>query len=220
MQLFKIISIGLLISCFTIFGISLNKNSNLKFHHSEFLNSSDFQEGDIIFQSSISEQCEAIMLATKSEYTHCGIIFKEGDELIVLEAVQPVSSTPLKNWTARGKNGHYVVKRLRNADSVFTNDVLKAMKNKGREYLGKNYDMTFEWSDDKMYCSELVWKLYKHTTGIEVGKLQQLKEFDLTSKQVKRKLKERYGKKVPLNEIVISPGSIFESNLLTTVYSN
>lgn len=220
MQLFKIISIGLFISCFTVFGISLSNKVDLKFHHAELLNSTDFQEGDIIFQSSISEQCEAIKLATKSEYTHCGIIFKEGNEYFVLEAVQPVSSTPLKNWTARGEKGHYVLKRLRNADSVLTDEILKTMKTKGREYLGKNYDMTFEWSDEKMYCSELVWKLYNHATGIEVGKLQQLKEFDLTSKQVKQKLKERYGKKVPLNEIVISPGSIFESNLLITVYSN
>jgi uncharacterized protein YycO len=220
MQLLKIISIGVFISCFAVFGISLSKKTDLKFHHAELLNSTDFQEGDIIFQSSISEQCEAIKLATKSEYTHCGIIFKEGNEYFVLEAVQPVSSTPLKNWTARDENGHYVVKRLRNADSVLTDEVLQKMKTKGKEYLGKDYDMTFEWSDDKIYCSELVWKLYNHATGMEVGKLQQLKEFDLTSKQVKQKLKERYGKKVPLNEIVISPGSIFDSNLLITVYSN
>src|SRR5437867_163185 len=23
------------------------------------------------------------------------------------------------------------------------------------------YDLTFEWSDDKIYCSELVWKVYE-----------------------------------------------------------
>jgi hypothetical protein len=37
---------------------------------------------------------------------------------------------------------------------------------------------------------------------------------------VKKKMKERYGNKIPLNEIVISPASIFNSELLVTVKSN
>jgi hypothetical protein len=53
--------------------------------------------------------------------------------------------------------------------------------------------------------------------GIEIGNLQELREFDLTSDIVKNKMKERYGDKIPLNEKVISPSSMFESDKLMTV---
>ena len=94
------------------------------------------------------------------------------------------------------------------------------MKQVGDQFNGKNYDLTFEWSDDKIYCSELIWKIYQRATGIEIGKLEKLSDFDLTNEAVKKKMKERYGDKIPTEEIVISPASIFDSELLTTVKSN
>jgi hypothetical protein len=179
-----------------------------------------FNDGDMIFQSSISPQCKAIQLATRSPYSHCGIIFYEQDKPYVLEAVQPVTVTKLEHWIARGEKQHYAVKRLKNADQVLTNSTLAKMKAIGKDFIGKNYDATFEWSDDKIYCSELIWKIYQRGAGIEVGKLEKLKDFDLSSPEVKAKLKERYGNNVPLNETVISPASIFNSPLLITVTSN
>jgi hypothetical protein len=68
-----------------------------------------------------------------------------------------------------------------------------------------------------MYCSELVWKIYKQSVDLEVGKLQKLGDFDLTHDAVKAKLKERFGSKLPLNETVISPAAMFESDLLEEV---
>lgn len=94
------------------------------------------------------------------------------------------------------------------------------MKSEGEKFKGKNYDLTFEWSDNKIYCSELVWKIYQRATGIEIGKLEKLSDFDLTSEVVKKKMKERYGNKIPIDEIVISPAAIFDSELLTTVKEN
>jgi hypothetical protein len=87
-------------------------------------------------------------------------------------------------------------------------------------FIGKNYDKTFEWSDDKIYCSELIWKIYQRATGIEIGQLEKLSDLDLTNEAVKSIMKKRYGNKIPLNETVISPSSIFESELLITVVSN
>ena len=81
----------------------------------------------------------------------------------------------------------------------------------------KSYDIYFEWSDDKIYCSELVWKIYKETLNIEIGDLQELREFDLTNEIVKNKMKERYGNDIPLDEKVISPATMFESDKLVTV---
>jgi hypothetical protein len=180
-------------------------------------NASQVQNGDLIFQISQSGQSKAIQLATGSKYSHCGIIYIENGKYFVFEAVQPVKKTPLDEWISRGKNGHYVIKRLKNAKNVLTRDVLKKMKVEGDKFAGKSYDLTFEWSDDRIYCSELIWKVYQRATGIEIGKLEKLSDFDLTSNTVKKKMLERYGTKIPTDEIVISPAAIFNSDLLVTV---
>ena len=180
----------------------------------------ELRDGDLIFQTSLSQQSQAIQLATKSKYSHCGLIYKDGKEYYVFEAVQPVKRTPLDKWIARGKNGKYVIKRLKSADQILTTSTLTMMKKIGEEFKGKNYDLTFEWSDEKIYCSELIWKIYKRATGIEIGKLEKISDFDLTNPAVKKKMRERYGNKIPTDEIVISPAAIFDSPLLMTVKSN
>ena len=182
--------------------------------------SPEVQSGDLIFQTSLSGQSKAVQLATKSKYSHCGIIYKEGKNVYVFEAIQPVKRTPLNKWIARGQGGKYVVKRLKNADEVLTPTALEKMKKVGDQFNGKNYDLTFEWSDDRIYCSELIWKIYQRATGIEIGKLGTLRDFDLSSNTVRKKMKERYGNNVPMNETVISPAAIFESELLMTVIAN
>lgn len=176
--------------------------------------------GDLIFQTSLSAQSKAIQLATNSNYSHCGIIYNDNGQFYVFEAIQPVKTTPIDKWIARGKNGHYVIKRLKNADKILTAATLQKMKQVGENFKGKSYDLTFEWSDDKIYCSELIWKIYQRATGIEIGKLQKLSDFDLKNEAVKQKLKERFGDKFPTEETVISPAAIFESELLTTVREN
>ncbi len=138
----------------------------------------------------------------------------------MVEAIQPVSLTPLDEWIARGENGQYVVKRLKNSKQILTPDILNKMKMEGEKFIGKNYDFNFEWNDDKIYCSELVWKIYKRATGIEIGKLEKLGDFDLTNNKVKSIIEKRYGNDIPVNEIVISPVSIFNCKLLYTVNEN
>ena len=181
---------------------------------------SSIQNGDIIFHTSKSAQSKAIQLATHSKYSHVGIIYEKGGNYYVYEAVQPVKLTPLNQWINRGDKGHYVIKRLKNADEILTPDVLRKMKTLGEKYKGKNYDIYFEWSDDRIYCSELVWKIYREATGIEIGQLESLSDFDLSSNAVKEKMKERYGNAIPMDEKVISPAAMFKSNKLTTVKEN
>ena len=180
----------------------------------------EIKNGDLIFHTSRSGQSKAIQLATKSKYSHCGLIYKDGNDCYVFEAVQPVKRTSLDSWIARGQDGKYVIKRLKNADQVLTPTTLIKMKQVGDQFNGKNYDRTFEWSDDRIYCSELIWKIYQRATGIEIGKLKKLSNFDLTNETVLEIMKERYGNKIPTEEIVISPASIFDSELLITVKSN
>ncbi|MEJ6749382.1 MAG: YiiX family permuted papain-like enzyme [Flavobacteriales bacterium] len=180
----------------------------------------EFMSGDIIFQTSESNQSKAIQIATKSRYSHMGIIYLQDNEYYVFEAVQPVKLTLLTDWIKRGENEHYVVKRLKNSKEVLTSEKLSDMKVIGNRFLGKNYDLYFEWSDERIYCSELVWKIYKEALGIEVGELETLQDFDLTNEAVTEKLRERYGNNIPKNELVISPASMFKSEKLQTIYQN
>ena len=138
----------------------------------------------------------------------------------MFEANKYVTKTPIEKWISKGKEKHYVIKRLKNADQLLSNQMLQKMKQEGLKYYGKRYDGKFEWSDNKIYCSELVWKIYQRTTGLEIGKLEKLSDFNLSHKSVKDIIKNRYQNKIPINETVISPASIFNSELLMTVKSN
>ena len=186
----------------------------------ELVDKDEIQNGDLIFQTSLSRQSKAIQLATKSKYSHCGLIYKNGRDYFVFEAVQPVKLTPLDKWIARGKDAMFVIKRLKNSDKLLTAAALEKMKEIGDQFKGKSYDLTFEWSDDKIYCSELIWKIYQRATGLEIGKLEKLKDFDLRDKAVQAKMKERYGNRFPMDETVISPVAIFDSELLMTIKTN
>lgn len=178
------------------------------------------KEGDIIFHESMTDQARALKLATKSRYTHVAILFRNGNEWYVEEAVQPVKYTRLSDFIGRGKNSHYAVKRIRNSSSLLTSKKINELKTYGRSFLGKNYDLTFEWSDRKIYCTELVWKLYKKVLNVEVGRLEHLGDFDLSDPFVKRIMKDRYGSRIPYDELVISPKAMFESDVLETVVVN
>ncbi len=140
------------------------------------------------------------------------MLFRKGQPY-VFEAVQPVKFTPLKAWLARGKGGRYVAKRTRQPLDA---TALAIFHRQAQRYVGKPYDLTFEWSDERMYCSELVWKLYKEA-GIELAPLAKLGSFDLSDPVVQKILKQRYGSNVPLDEPVIAPSALFDSPLLVTV---
>ena len=174
-------------------------------------------EGDLIFHTSQSAQSQAIQLATHSPYSHCGLLYKANGEWQVFEAVQPVKLTPLARWVARGQGQHFVVKRLRDAKTALTPAALERLRAAGRPMLGHNYDLAFEWSDERIYCSELIWKVYDRGLHRHLGQLQQLRDFDLSHPAVRAKLRERYGAQLPLSEPVISPASIFSSPELVTV---
>ena len=176
--------------------------------------------GDILFQTTDTPQSMAIQLATKSPYCHVGIVFVQGGKPFVLEALEPVRFTPMNQWITRGVNNHYVAKRLIDADSILTTDNIAKLLAAGKSLDGKSYDIYFQWSDSTIYCSELVWKVYQRALGIELGKPGKLKDFDLKNPIVAAKLTERFGQKVPYEETVVAPATIFNSPLLKTVYEN
>ncbi|KEY60853.1 putative cell wall-associated hydrolase-like protein [Serratia sp. DD3] len=174
------------------------------------------QEGDIIFQQSRSSQSLAIQQATGSPYSHMGIILLRNGKPYVFEAAGQVKYTPLNAWIARGEGKHFVIKRLKNGGQPLSELQQLRIRQQAQQFVNLPYDMQFTWSDNKMYCSELVWKIYDRALGVPIGKLQKISEFHFTP-IVLFKLYDRYGKQVPWNQQVISPQAMFESPLLVTV---
>jgi len=175
------------------------------------------KEGDMIFQTSQSKQCEAVRIATNSKFSHCGIVFIEKGRKYVFEAVQPVKYTPLETWITHGKENHFVVTRLKNASQLLSLETIQKMKNYAKGLNNKDYDLYFEWSDDKIYCSELIWKIYKNGAGIELCPLQKLKDFNLKDSRVQAILAERYGNNIPFEESVVAPSNLEKSKIVTTI---
>lgn len=177
-----------------------------------FQTSVSYKEGDIIFQTTSGETGKAIQLATHSQYNHCGVLFFENNKWVVYEAVQPVKKISLAEFNARGKG---TVKRL--ANTTLTSGDISKLKTLFKSYEHKNYDEAFNWSDDRLYCSELVYKLYTNALGTELCKPRKLSDFDLSHPLVKQKLNEKYSGHIPLNEPMVSPEDIFRSTLLVSV---
>ena len=172
------------------------------------------QDGDIVFHESTSRQSPIIKLAQHSKWTHCGIVFYIDEEAYVYEAVEPVKYTPLKEWIDRGKNGVYCAKRLESPISATTIERMKAV---GIKFKGKHYDTLFQWSDDKIYCSELIWKIYSQGADIELCPLEQFSDFSISNPLVKNLINKRYGDKFDPSEQLVSPKALFKSKLLKEV---
>lgn len=183
------------------------------------------KNGDIVFQESQSRQSKAIREGTNSPITHMGMIYIRKGEPYVYEAVSPhskprpyrVGLTPYKAWVKRGKGKRVWVKRLAENINTLGPKTLKKMRKVAKRYEGKRYDGLFQWDDKKIYCSELVFDIYNKAIGIQLGKVQRVRDLNLKPKSVKRLIKARLGKNLNLNEKIITPVSIFNDNRLITV---
>lgn len=195
-----------------LFLYSLNVFLSLQLFAAPF---DELREGDVVFQISRSSQSQAIQLATGSKYSHVGIIFTRAGRWVVFEAVQPVRFVDLSQWIKNGERSHYVVKRY--ADGAPDASQIAVMKKKAEAWAGRNYDGLFRWSDDRLYCSEVVWKLYD-LVGLKTVPLKRFSDYDLKHPIVQQKMKQRYGGMPPLNELAVSPGDLFVSDRFRTVF--
>lgn len=189
-----------------------------------------FQSGDIIFQASKSKQSTAILWATKSVYSHVGIVEVVGDKKYVIETLSVVKKTPLKEWTARGRLSRYAVYRY---DGI-TPKQQKAVVASAKKYLGRGYDVYFTSNNNELYCSELVHLAYKDA-GIKIGSFQKVQDLDIDNIVVHKLVEQRW-RQHPLcrkgvknfetcwarilDDDLISPDRVSEDTHLQKVWSN
>ena len=177
-------------------------------------------EGDIIFQKSQSSQSAAIQEASGSPWSHVGLVVKNNGQTYVAEAVQPVRLTPLDQFIARGRGKEFIIKRFAFFDSEKMTPNLYAVIKK---YIGKDYDIYFEFSDDRIYCSELIYKVFKEVTGQEVGTVQKFKDMRLDGPYVQKLIQERLtsiGKALNPEEPIITPISQLKGDNMMMIMSS
>jgi hypothetical protein len=156
---------------------------------------SKLKPGDIVFIRSRSGN--ALLIAalsgvvkvdddTDDVFTHCGIIFKDGEELKVYEGAGRGKFLTLADWQIAESDGTVgkivngkvvrVAKKepLHNVYAMRWNGEPKlatgftALSTKANELHNTPYDHGFYWTDTRAYCSELVWRAF------EVGGLRLL----------------------------------------------
>jgi uncharacterized protein YycO len=181
------------------------------------------RSGDMVFQDSSphSGQAAAIKALTRSNWSHCGIYFERPNgEAVVIDGNGRELAVPWEKWRDHGEGKRFAAYRLRDQPSDEQLERLQAAANK---YDGRPYDLKFAWDNEKIYCSELIWKAFHDALSLEVGRLQQLSDFDLRS-PLARPLIEREGSWGSLanaeahgNERVVSPEAITESELLQRI---
>lgn len=133
------------------------------------------EEGDVVFQSlPPSAVVRAIEGATRSPYSHCGIVAREGGEWVVFEAYREVAATPLHEFLVRGREQGFAVYRWK----VERRHHLPAVLAQIRRFLGRPYDARYRLDDESIYCSELIYKAYRAAVNEPLGKLTRLDELD------------------------------------------
>ena len=168
----------------------------------------EVREGDVIFQTSQSQQSPLIQIATRSKISHCGIIVMKNGKPYVLETLKTLVVTPLDKFIARGEGRKYWLKR---SDK-------KNIKIKYGSYLGKPYDLAFKFDNGKFYCSELIYDIYKNQLGIELCEPKQVSDYLIleTDKlpQIEKAMKKRG---ITKEQYAVAPVDIFESDCLKDV---
>jgi hypothetical protein len=167
--------------------------------------------GDVVLQTSRSAQSRAIQWATASPWSHVGIVEVRRDGAFVIEAIGKVSRTPWRSWRARGGGGRVLVLRPRALGAAARARAVA----EARRHLGKPYDARFGWSDDRMYCSELVVKAYARGAGVTLGRMERLG--DLRVAGLEAAIRARYRGGVPRELTLVTPASIAADPALAVV---
>jgi hypothetical protein len=174
------------------------------------------QEGDVIFQSlPFSRLVNAIEGATRSPYSHCGIVAKENDRWVVHEAFGAVGATPLRTFLKRGRNEAFDVYRWRPEFQRHVPQVLAEVRN----YRGRPYDERYRLDDKAaaIYCSELIYLAYRAASHEPPGKLVTLGELRW---QPYVDLIERIERAPPpLDREIITPRNLAAAEQLERIYS-
>ena len=85
-----------------------------------------------------------------------------------------------------------------------------------RAYTGRPYDFRYRMDDEKIYCSELLYKGFRKTYGEELGKPKKLG--DMNWKLYVKTIMKYEGGPVPPDRQIISPRAVSEAEQVELVF--
>lgn len=181
------------------------------------LNAYKPQVGDVVLQSIQpgGRLLRTIRGVTESPWCHCGVVDRKDGEWVVCEAVgQGVVYTPLDEFLLRGDKIYFDVYRLKDQFQQHAQKFAECCS----AYLGRPYDIQYELDDEKIYCSELVYKAYRDATGDTLGVVQEFGELNWEDYQ--DDIRHFHGsQELPLTRQVVTPASLELSPQLRRVCS-
>ena len=196
-----------------------------RFDYSKF----ELKPGDILFQDiDCGPFCESIEKVTSgiqgAKFSHVGIaIPKENGALVVVEAISAgVVETPLDSFFMRSfdqeNNSKVVVGRMKQEHQHLIPKALDFAKTK----LGLAYDEVFDISNEKYYCSELIYDSFKYANKEQpIFQLQPMTYIDPETNSL-FPIWEEYFKElnvpVPEGEPGLNPGGMSKSHYIDIVH--
>lgn len=170
------------------------------------------QIGDILFQSlPYSPLVAVIEGATDSPYSHCGIVGKRNGEWVVYEAIGPVRINPLTVWIDQGNDSLFDAYRLNEPYSERAEELILAAS----QFLGRPYDIQYDFDDEKIYCSELIFKSFDHVFHEPLGSVVTLGELDWKPYE---DFIRNIDASLPLDRKMITPKHLSQAKQLSLVY--
>ena len=150
-------------------------------------------------------------------YYQTGILLNDNNKWVVAEAVsRGVVITDIDTFLNRSLDDSgkpkVLVGRIKNTTNVKIPTIIDL-----KPFLNKKYDEVFDINNDKYYCSELVYELFKYSTGEKIFKLAPMTFNDPDTKELFPIWKSYFDTlkvKIPEGDAGLNPGSISRSDLL------
>lgn len=175
------------------------------------------QVGDVLVQAitPCGRLLSTVKGVTTSQWCHCGVVTRKNGGWAVCEAVgDGVRHTPLIIFLLRGDEIDFAAYRLTGESQAYANQMAECCE----AYVGRPYDIQYELDDEKIYCSELVYKAYRDAA--DGGDLAAVQCFgDLNWRQFKDNIAHFHGgDDLPLDREVVTPVALTRSPRLEKIF--
>ncbi len=220
---------GRIVKFLVILLLLLAAGTGLVFAPVSFLPPPELKSGDLIFQTSRAEHALGVMAGTMSVYNHVGIVALRNNKPYVLDSSGVVGYTALEKWLGRGFGERYAVYRAK-----LTDEQRQVLLDTASHYEGRKYDIYFIFDNNKLYCSELPYLVFKEI-GMPIGKVQHVRDLLVNNPFTQSLIEDRWQThphcqmpgitfdqcyQIILDQDLVTPISLARDKHMTKIYSN
>lgn len=164
----------------------------------------ELKTGDILLLDMDCYSCDLIEKQTNGPFSHSGIVLKLGNQVYVAQALGTVHHLPLQRFL---NYSHKPIQVIRPKYINYTKR-RRLIQSYQANFFNMPFDHDYTWDDEKLYCSEFIYKLLKSVYAIE----------DFAPTPMKYDVNEdgwrRYfgGKEPPHGQLGLSPNDFYRSS--------